>query len=97
MNYGRSLKRHLDHFDLPLAYGEWAHLAQCRTGWRTYLMAKPLDIGAPHVQQPRRDTRATPKAMRRFEVQRAAEAELRRAAYNPAADGGVGDTDVTPH
>ena len=27
MKYGRSLERHLGHFDLPLAYNEWAHLA----------------------------------------------------------------------
>ena len=30
MNYGLSLERHFGHFVLPLAYGEWAHLAQSR-------------------------------------------------------------------
>ena len=32
MNYGRFLERHFGQFDLPLAYIEWAHLAQIRTG-----------------------------------------------------------------
>jgi hypothetical protein len=28
MNFGRSLSRHLQHFDLPLAFTEWATIAQ---------------------------------------------------------------------
>ena len=34
MNYGRSLARHLKRFDLPLAFVEWATLAQDRAAWR---------------------------------------------------------------
>ena len=90
-------KRHLGHFDLPLAYNEWAHLAQSRTGWRTLVTPKPFDIGAPHARQPWGNTGVTPEAMRRLKAQRAAEAELRRAAFNPAADDDTGDTDATPH
>ena len=60
------------------------------------MRAKPYDTGAPHVRQPRGDTRATPEATRRLKAQRAAEAELRRAAFNPAADDDIGDTDATP-
>ena len=97
MNYGQSLERHLGNFDLPLAYYEWAHLAQSRTGWRTHLTAKPFDIGAPHVRKPRGDTRVAPEAMRRLKAQRAAEVELRRAAFSPAADNDIGDTNATPH
>ena len=97
MNNGRSLERHLGHFDPPLAYNEWAHLVQSRTGWRTRVTAKPFDIGASHVRQPRGDTRVTPEAIWRLKAQRAAEAELRRAALNPAADNDIGDTGGTPH
>ena len=28
MTYGRSLQRHLNHFDLPTVATEWVHLAQ---------------------------------------------------------------------
>ena len=34
MTYGRSLQRHLAHFNLPAAFTEWAPLAQDRAGWR---------------------------------------------------------------
>ena len=96
MNYGRSLEHHLGHLDPPPAYSELAHLAQSSTGWRTCVTAKPFDIGAPHVRQPRAGTRVTQGAMRRLKAQRVAEAELRRAAFNPAADDDTGDTDATP-
>ena len=33
VNYGRSLARHLKRFDLPLAFVEWATLAQDRAAW----------------------------------------------------------------
>ena len=72
------------------------HLAQRRTGWRTRVTARPFDIGAPHVRQPRGNTRATPEAIRLLKAQHS-EAELRRAAFNPAADKTIGDTDATPH
>jgi len=34
MTYGRSLQRHLNHFDLPKGFTEWACLAQDRAGWQ---------------------------------------------------------------
>ena len=45
---------------------------------------------------PANDMSTPTKAMRRLKAQRAAEAELRRAAFNPAADEDTGDTDATP-
>ena len=33
MTYGRSLQRHLAHFQFPTAFTEWAPLAQDRAGW----------------------------------------------------------------
>ena len=59
--------------------------------------ARPFDIGAPHVRQPRGDTGVPPEAIRRLKAQRAAGAELRRAAFNPAAADDIDDTDATPH
>ena len=35
MTYGRSLQRHLAHFNLPAAFTEWAPLAQDRAGCGT--------------------------------------------------------------
>ena len=45
-------------FGLEMTHGQslaynWAHLAQIRTGWRTRVTAKPFDIGATHMRQPR--------------------------------------------
>jgi hypothetical protein len=33
MTYGRSLQRHLNHFDLPMKFTEWARLEQDRRAW----------------------------------------------------------------
>ena len=62
MTYGRSLQRHLNHFDLPTVLTEWAHLAQDRAaGWRKLVTAPPFAIGKPFVRQPWGDTRLTPE------------------------------------
>ena len=37
MAFGRSLQRHLSHFDLPEVFTEWAYLAQDRAGWHKYV------------------------------------------------------------
>jgi signal transduction histidine kinase len=42
MTYGRSLQRHLAHFNLPTAFTEWAPLAQDRAGWRKLVTEPPL-------------------------------------------------------
>jgi hypothetical protein len=34
MTFGRSLQRHLKHFDLPTEFTEWGRLAQDRAGWK---------------------------------------------------------------
>jgi hypothetical protein len=57
--YGRSLERHLTHFGIldaggaPLAFTDWAPLAQDRAGWRILVTKPPFAIGKPHVRQPR--------------------------------------------
>ena len=56
MTYGRSLQRHLNHFDLPTVFTEWAHLAQDRAGWHKLVTTPPFAIGKPFVRQPRGDT-----------------------------------------
>ena len=59
MTYGRSLQRHLAHFNLPTAFTEWAPLAQDRAGWRKLVTKPPFTLGKPFVRQPRGDTRVT--------------------------------------
>ena len=49
-----------------------------------------------YTGQPRGDTRVIPGGMRRLKAQRAAEAELRRAAFDLAADDDTGNADATP-
>ena len=81
MNYGRSLVHHLKRFDLPLAFVEWATLAQDRAAWRQRVTEPPFAIGKPFVRSPRGDSRATPEEKLRAKVQRAAEAAERRAEF----------------
>ena len=81
MNYGRSLARHLKRFDLPLAFVEWATLAQDRAAWRQRVTQPPFAIGKPFVRSPRGDSRATPEEKQRAKAQRAAEATKRRAEF----------------
>ena len=80
--YGRSLQRHLAHFNLPAAFTEWAPLAQDRAGWRKLVTEPPFKLGKPCVRQPRGDTRVTPEDKHRAAEQRAAEIAKRRADFN---------------
>ena len=54
MTYGRSLKRHLDHFGLPALINGWAHLEQDRFGWHKLATEPPFAIliGKPFVRHP---------------------------------------------
>jgi hypothetical protein len=79
---GRSLERHLGHFDLSAVFSEWAHLAQDRTGWHKLVTTPPFAIGKPFVLQPRSDTRVTPEDKRWAVAQRAAEIAERRAVFD---------------
>ena len=45
MTYGRSLARHLQYFDLPLAFTDWAPLAQKHTEWHKLVTKAPFEIG----------------------------------------------------
>jgi hypothetical protein len=91
MTYGRSLERHLTHFGIldadgaPLAFTDWAPLAQDRAGWRKLVTKPPFAIGKPHLRQPRCDTRVMPGDKQRFMAQRAAETAERRALFEAAA------------
>ena len=82
MTYGRSLQRHLAHFNLPAAFTEWAPLAQDRAGWRKLVTQPPFKLGKPFVRQPRGDTRVTPEDKQRLAKERAAEIARRRADFN---------------
>ena len=50
MTYGWSLQRHLNHFDLPTGFTEWARLAQDRTGWHKPVTTPPFAVGMPFVR-----------------------------------------------
>jgi hypothetical protein len=81
MNFGRSLSRHLQHFGLPLAFTEWATIAQGRAKWHR-LAAKPsFAICKPFLRQQRGDTKATPEDQRLAIARRAAEIKERRAIF----------------
>ena len=82
MTYGRSLQRHLDHFDIPTKFTEWAHLVQDRAGWQKLVTTLPFAIGKTFVRQPQGDTRVTPEDKRRAVAQRAAEIAERRAVFD---------------
>jgi hypothetical protein len=84
MTYGRSLARHLQYFDLPLAFTDWAPLAQKRTQWHKLVTKAPFEIGKPFVRQPRGDTRVTPEDKRLAMARHAAIIKERRALF--AAD-----------
>ncbi len=43
--YGRSLQRHLAHFNPAAAFTEWALLAQDRAGWCKLVTEPPLQTG----------------------------------------------------
>jgi hypothetical protein len=45
---------------------------------------RPFGIGKPHVRPPRCDSRVSPKDMRRFMAQHAAEVRQRRAIVDAA-------------
>ena len=81
MTYGRSLQRHLAHFNLPAAFTEWAPLAQDRAGWRKFVTEPPFKLGKPCLRQPRGDTRVTPEDKQRAAGHRAAEITKRRANF----------------
>lgn len=86
MTYGRSLERHLQQFDLPTKFTEWATLAQDRGAWHKLVTKPPFAIGKPFVRRPRGDTRVTPEDTRRIMAQRAAEIAERRAAFHSSND-----------
>ena len=81
MNFGRSLARHLQHFDLPLTFTEWVTLAQDRALWHRLATKPPFAIGKPFLRQPRGDTRATPEDHRLAIARRPAEIAGRRAIF----------------
>ena len=80
MTRGRSLQRHLNHFDLPTEFTAWARLVQDLVGWHMPVTSPPFATGKPFVRQPRGDTRVIPEDMRRAVAQRAAEIAERRGA-----------------
>ena len=82
MTYGRSLQRHLNHFDLPTVFTEWEHLAQDSAEWQKLVTTPLLAIGKPFARQPRGDARLTPQDKRQAVAQRAAEIAERRAAFD---------------
>ena len=71
----------IQRFDLPLAFVEWATLAQDRAVWCQRVTEPPFAIGKPFVRIPRGDSRATPEGKLRAKAQRAAEAAERRAEF----------------
>ena len=81
MTYGRSLQRHLAHFNLQTAFTDWAPLAQDHAGCKL-VTEPPFKLGKPFVRQPRGDTRVTPEDKQRLAEQRAAEIAKRRADFN---------------
>ena len=68
MNFGRSLSGHLQHFVLPLAFTDWATIAQGRAQWHRLATKPPFAIGKPFLRQPRGNTRATPERHQRTNV-----------------------------
>jgi hypothetical protein len=77
MNFGRSLASYLQHFGLPLAFMEWATIAQDRATWYR-LATKP-----PFLEKPRGDTRATPEEQCWAIAHSAAETKQRWAIFVP--------------
>ena len=71
----------IKRFDLPLAFVEWAALAQDRAVWCQRVTEPPFAIGKLFVRIPRGDSRATPEETWRARAPRAAEAAERRAEF----------------
>ena len=82
MTHGRSLQRHLSHFDPPAGSTEWAHLAQDRAGWHRPVTTPPFGTSKPFVRQSQGDARYTPEDMRWAVAHRAANAPGQRAAHD---------------
>ena len=82
MTYGRSLQRHLAHFNLPTAFTEWAPLAQDRAGWHKLVTEPPFQLGKPFVRQPRGETKVSSEDKQRLAEQRAPEIAKWRADFN---------------
>jgi hypothetical protein len=61
MNFGRSLSPHLQDCCLPLAFTEWATIAQDRAKWHRLATNPPFAIGKPFLRQPRGDIKVTPE------------------------------------
>ena len=94
MTYGRSLARHLQYFDLPLAFTDWAPLAQKRTQWHKLVTKAPFEIGKPFVRQPRGDTIVTAEDKRLAMARHAAIIKERRALF--AADANTPEAPTLP-
>ena len=71
----------IKHFDLWLAFIEWATFAQDRAVWCQRVTEPPFAIGKPFVRISRGDSRATPEEKLREKAQCAAEAAERRAEF----------------
>ena len=82
MTYGRSLERHLKRFNLPLAYIEWAGIAQNRAEWYKRATKPPFTIGKPFLRRPRGDSRRTAEQKHEDEARRTAEIAERRTVFD---------------
>ncbi len=61
MTSGWSLQCHLAHLNFPVAFTEWAPLAQDRAGWHKLVTERSFKLGKRFVRQSRGDTRVTPE------------------------------------
>ena len=50
MNYGRSLQRHLDNFDIPSTFTDWGTLAQDWGVWQKLVTKPPFIICKPFLR-----------------------------------------------
>ena len=71
----------IKRFDLPLAFVEWATLAQDRAAWCQRVTEPPFAISKLFVRIPRGISRATSEEKLRAKAQCAAEAAERRAEF----------------
>ena len=79
--YDKSLNRHLNHFNLPLPFTEWAALAQDRQAWYTLVTKAPFVIGKPFLRRPRGDTRVSAEDRRQLAARDKAEIKERRELF----------------